>query len=739
MHPFGPRARWCAALVAYALCAAFTLSPVWSTRVEPKWDGRNFNYPAFAYAAETIKAGRLPLWNPYTNCGEPFISDPAYLWYQPGAVAAALLRTSSFEGYMLFWAGIWAWSGYGAFLLAAVLGAGPLGSFVAAVSFSFSGFFVGHGQHVPYVVTAAWFPWVLALAHAAVLRRSRPLALLAGVSLGLSALGGYAGLVIFECLALVLWLSLAFLGARSELDTIELPWKTRAAWVVGVLAVAAVLLVLIWSPSLYAFLEEARDFTDRTRPVSDSLALYGNPFPLTAAVSFVFPQLVVERHTLFPSDVSMINAYLGALALPFALVGLVSGGRRRWWVLVFAGFWFWMPLGGTAGLRTVLHHVAPATRFMRHNGMLRILFLAPLAAMAGVGVTAAFSGRLSHGSRIAWGWLAAISAMAVATTALLGSGERGLRAVAPSVLAASGAVAVCAYTRRRGLAGAAAATAIAAIFTVDLAWHTRTNSFTAWQDPQAELSLREVERHGRNFDPLMPRRTDPVFHGSKLNLVNRFPVVEGYVALRSSVFDQLVQDRFFHVLARQRYWLSPSAWSAPDRETGVAALAPLGPTDPIPVLVEDRKDVLAESPVVPGTFGTVRVTSYAPERVEVSVDVPGTSDAILASTERISPSWQVHVDGERRDLSVVNYFFRGVRVPPGRHDIVFRYEPRVFIVLLVLGYGTIAVTLSLAFWIWRRDRASPSMVMHGSLATCSSAGDEPADAVALTGGARAPR
>lgn len=708
MNQISERTRWSAAIIGYGLYAVLTLSPVWSGRVEPKWDGRDFNYPAFAYAGDAIKDGRLPLWNPFSNCGEPFISDPAYLWYQPAATAAALLRRSPFDGYMLFWTGIWAWSGYGALLLAAVLGAGPLGGFVAAVSFSFSGFFVGHGQHLPFVVTAAWFPWVLAFGHAAVSRRSRALTLLAGAALGLSALGGYAGLVVFECLALTLWLVLAFLGPWSRSEAIGASWKDRARWVMGVLGVSGALLVLIWSPSLYAFLVEARDFTDRTKPVTDELALYGNPFPLTAAVSFLFPRVVVERYQLFPSDVSMINAYLGALALPFAVLGLDSGGRRRWWVLVFACFWLVVSLGGTAGLRTVLHLAVPATRFMRHNGMLRALFLAPLAALAGVGLTSAFSGRPSRRSRVVAAWLALTCLVAGSTAALLGPGALVLGWVAPGILAALVALAASVLSRsqRTSLAGA---TIVATVFAVDLAWHTRTNSFTEWQSPPP-VSLRDIERYGSNFDPLMPRLTDPTFHRSKLNLLNHIPVVEGYVALRSASFDALVQSRFSQVLALRRYWLSPSAWRAPEREVGVASLARFGSSDPIPVFVEPREegDPELEVPVVPGSFGAVRVSRYEPERIELSVEVPGTRDAVLASTERLSPSWRVYVDGVRREISQVNYFFRGVRVPPGRHDVRFEYAPRTFIWLLALGYGSLILTLALATWMWRRDGSSAS-------------------------------
>src|SRR5437762_4550186 len=112
------------AVSLYIAYAAAVLAPVWSSSVWPVWDGLDFNYPAFAYAAEALHAGRLPLWDPYTNCGLPFHADPHYLWYQPAAVVAAFIRQSPFDGYMLLWAATWIWAGLGMCLLAATLGAG---------------------------------------------------------------------------------------------------------------------------------------------------------------------------------------------------------------------------------------------------------------------------------------------------------------------------------------------------------------------------------------------------------------------------------------------------------------------------------------------------------------------------------------------------------------------------------------------------------------------------------------
>jgi hypothetical protein len=185
--------------------------------------------------------------------------------------------------------------------------------------------------------------------------------------------------------------------------------------------------------------------------------------------------------------------------------------------------------------------------------------------------------------------------------------------------------------------------------------------------------------------------------------------VEGYAALVSSDFKAMVHSRFLDVLVRQRYWLSDSSLPAPPVATGLSLLATVTAADPVPVFVSSASDVLGREPVVPGSFGRVRVVKYQPERVELEADVPAGSDAVLASTERTAPSWRVAVDGSVRPLSTVDYFFRGVRLGPGLHRVVFTYEPRAFLPLLALSYAALLGAIAVGgVALWRTRSPSPS-------------------------------
>jgi hypothetical protein len=469
-----------------------------------------------------------------------------------------------------------------------------------------------------------------------------------------------------------------------------------------VVTIATVLLVVIWLGLLHGFLVEAAGFTDRTSPLDTRLSLGGNRLTLGALITLLFPRLSIDHPEAFPCDLSMSNVYLGALALPLLFLWTRAERRRAAWLLAFAAILFWVTLGDAGGLRTLLYYTIPPTQFLRHNALLACLFMAPLAAGAGLGV-----GRLASGESGAkpWGyWLLSATGASFLVAAYFRAtfGETLLSCV-PAVAASAAALlaALCLRGARRRFFAAA----ITAVVAADLAWHTRSNSYTAWREPSTP-SLRDMEQRAKTADPLAPRITDERLQMSRMNLIQRAPVVEGFVALRSKAFRKLVKGRFLEVLARERYWLSPSASLASSQEQCALALAPLGPRDAIPVWVDRSEDILPGPAVVPGSFGEARVVSYAPERVELAVRVPGGAGAVLVSTERFAKSWQLAVDGVSQPVTVVNGFFRGARLAPGEHRVVFEYRPRAFVPLMAMGYVVIAVAIGGAVLLARfRPRA----------------------------------
>jgi hypothetical protein len=74
--------------------------------------------------------------------------------------------------------------------------------------------------------------------------------------------------------------------------------------------------------------------------------------------------------------------------------------------------------------------------------------------------------------------------------------------------------------------------------------------------------------------------------------------------------------------------------------------------------------------------GTARITEDLPCRVTVraEADKPG----LLILADQWYAGWKATVNGEEKPVVIANYALRGVAVPAGNSEVVFRYEPRSF-------------------------------------------------------------
>jgi uncharacterized membrane protein YfhO len=53
------------------------------------------------------------------------------------------------------------------------------------------------------------------------------------------------------------------------------------------------------------------------------------------------------------------------------------------------------------------------------------------------------------------------------------------------------------------------------------------------------------------------------------------------------------------------------------------------------------------------------------------------------------PGWKAFIDGKPATIYKTNGFLRGVTVPPGTHELIFSYQPRMIYLLIVLSLLTL--------------------------------------------------
>ena len=126
--------------------------------------------PWRSLAFDGLRAGRLPLWNPYAGAGAPLLANyqTAFL-YPPNWLHLILpdyLALSAVGVAHVICAGV----GMGMF--ARELGVPSFGRGVSALAFAFSGYVIARFSTPPMVDAAAWLPWLFWAVHRLTERRS---------------------------------------------------------------------------------------------------------------------------------------------------------------------------------------------------------------------------------------------------------------------------------------------------------------------------------------------------------------------------------------------------------------------------------------------------------------------------------------------------------------------------------------------------------------------------------------
>ena len=103
------------------------------------------------------------------------------------------------------------------------------------------------------------------------------------------------------------------------------------------------------------------------------------------------------------------------------------------------------------------------------------------------------------------------------------------------------------------------------------------------------------------------------------------------------------------------------------------------------------------------SVGSIALVDYKPNQVTYSFDA--NEDKLVVFSEIwTSKGWTMRIDGEEHPLLRANYLLRAAMVPAGKHEIVMRYEPRIWKVggiislvsslIILLGLvGTIVISI----------------------------------------------
>jgi hypothetical protein len=319
------------------------------------------NLPLRMLAGHEIRAGHLPLYDPYIWSGAQLLAGwNAAAAYPLTWLFAILPGTAAWTLNLIV---TWAVAGLGMFCFLRALRLASLASFLGAFSFAFAGGMSAQVTHFGLVAGLSWVP--LALLSILRLSHDRPLAsrlrwsAVLAVAIGLVILAGEPRAIDDACVIVAIYAAwqLARLGRRAG---------PAAVSVAAGLALGVALGAVQWLPGLAAISISQRG--------ADSMALYSSgSLPVRWVLLTLVPDLLGGSGSLGqPSffgfyNLTEVTSYVGILPLvaAFALLGRIRWRTlswRRWapdwlvWhVMALAGLA--LALGGNTPLGGLLYHL----------------------------------------------------------------------------------------------------------------------------------------------------------------------------------------------------------------------------------------------------------------------------------------------------------------------------------------------------------------------------------------------
>ena len=662
------------------LPAILWLWPALFERQAPAFrDQGDFFYPLKLYTADRLRAGEVPLWNPLSGAGEPWLANaqsgvfypPTLLFLLPSpALAAALFLLAHFV--------LGAWGAWRFLREEAVSTPAAL---AGAALFAGSGFAASLSAYWNHFGAFMYVPAIVSLARAGL--RSRPAVAGLALLVGLQALAGSP-----EISGATLVLAAVFSVVHRPAPTTG--WAEPPRWRAPLRLCAGAIAGLALSGVLLVPMGELALASDRREPlpVADRE---------TGAVGAAALGSLVRMGGGQSGTSYLASLAIGPLGVALALAGLLERQRRPLALALAAVALAGFLASASWPVGEWLRSLPPLDRVRYPAKALAWTFFA-LPMLAGLGCDALrFAPRLrpALGAALAWG-------AALALTASLAVAGRGffafvaeeeirrtpdslgplahmagrvltppMRGVAVWVLQSGRFDAATLRRQRQALLGYT--NLLYGVPTVRTAAALPTAAARAIADTIDAPGSSMVAAAGAAGARVLVTTFPPPDMGSrKVGEIFRAPINPYRPRLSFAGSFKIEPDA-------SRAWARAARgetdWS---REV----LLERAPTPALPASRPDRPSLVA------------RLAEDRPERVVA--EMTSDSAGLLVLADLFYPGWTAEADGRPAEILRADGVFRAVALPAGTHRVVFRYRPLSVWIGAALSAGALLCILALA-------------------------------------------
>lgn len=333
-----------------------------------KYDAIDCFFPWRYFISNELNQGRFPFWNPYQDLGYPISSDPSSGAWYPIVWFFSLLGNYSIYTISLEYLLHVFFAGIGGYLLFQYFYKNNSISLFGAIAYMTSGVFIGNAQHLPYIISVCWLPFVILFFLKLKAETKISSIIFGGITLSLMITGGYPAFVI-----ILFYMFTIFFIVYTYNFIITKSFNAFYQWIfrVGLFTVVAI----IFSSGLFYSVYIVQPYLSRLNGFTLENALY-SPFSLQSFISFIAPYATSIRSEYFNSDLSMRNGYFGLIPFMFFLLSLFSKKSSNLKILFwFSIFCLTASVGDLLPVRSFLFKYVPMMNVFRFPSVFRGFFI----------------------------------------------------------------------------------------------------------------------------------------------------------------------------------------------------------------------------------------------------------------------------------------------------------------------------------------------------------------------------
>jgi hypothetical protein len=333
-----------------------------------KWDMTDQYFPWRYFVSECLRNGIFPQWNPYQHLGYAVHADP-----QSGAWYPIVWIISFIRGYDLY-ANQFDFvlhvilGGTGMFLLIRYLVKNPDVALLAGCCYMLSGFFIGNAQHLTYVVSAAWIPFILFYYARVLDNNSWKDVVRTAVCFFLLLTGGYPAftIILSYSLSAIFLIRMVTLSRKSDFSLLKKFILNNFLFLF-----LSVILSAGWLASIYT----GWDYFTRSEKLPVEIINQG-PFSPQSLISCLLSLVTATDRDFIASDISMTNLNFGTICFAAFVFSFFRKKEREEKIILLAGIFFLLAsFGAYTPIRKLLYDFVPFMDLFRFPGIFRLFTL----------------------------------------------------------------------------------------------------------------------------------------------------------------------------------------------------------------------------------------------------------------------------------------------------------------------------------------------------------------------------